>query len=116
MFRRVAMWCAIAAFTFAGLPPAMAAGNTITYDTVDAVEVLADRISVTGIISGQGTPSTREYTIFSSSSTTGATDVAASRCDRLALLAMSKPGKFQFAVTLLTGTGAFSCTLIVRAP
>jgi hypothetical protein len=54
------MCCAIAALTFEAPLPAMAAmaaiGATITYDTVDAVEVLTDQIRVTGIISGQDAP------------------------------------------------------------
>lgn len=118
MFRLVTICVAIVGFTFGMLPPAMGAGNTITYDTVDAVEVVANRITVTGIISGQGTPSTNSYSILSSSSPNTGADVAASRCDRLALLAMSKPGKFQFAVTFIGtgGSGNYSCTLIVRTP
>lgn len=115
MFRLVAMCCAIAMFLFGDPLPAAAAGNPITYDTVDAIEVLANEIKVTGIISGQDAPSTTLYTIISSSSSTGRTDVAASRCDRLALLAMSKPGKYQFAVTLV-GFSEYSCKLIVRTP
>src|SRR5712672_2848201 len=91
MFRLVAMCCVIAAFTFeAPRPAAAAAGDTTTYDTVDAIEVQADQIKVTGIISGQGDPTTRLYKIVSSpTAVSGAepTDVAASRCDRLALLA-----------------------------
>jgi hypothetical protein len=108
------MCCAIAAFTFTGLSPAVAAfGDSITYEAVDAVEVLADQIRVMGIISGQGAPSTTLYTIVN----TGSTDVAASRCDRLALLAMSKPGKFQFAVVEELSTPVrFGCKLIVRTP
>lgn len=119
MLRLVAMCCAIAAFTFGRLPPAVAAlGDTTTYDTVDAVEVLDDQIRVTGIISGQAVPSTVLYKIRSSSTSSGGpTDTAASRCDRLALLAMSKPGKFQFAVVLeLVNPTAFGCKLIVRTP
>ena len=114
MFRLVAMCCAIAAFTLGGLPSAMAAfGDTTTYDTIDAVEVLGAQIRVTGIIAGQAAPSTALYTIINS----GSTDVAASRCDRLALLAMSRPGKFQFAmVEELTTPIRFGCKLIVRAP
>ena len=115
MFRLVAIYGAIVGLTLGVLPPAMGAGNTITYDTVDAVEVLANIITVTGIIAGQSTSSTTQYTILSSSSPNTGTDVAASRCDRLALLAMSKPGKFQFAVTRI-GFSGYSCTLIVRAP
>jgi hypothetical protein len=114
VLRLVVMCCAIAAFTFGSPPPAVAAfGDTTTYDTVDAVEVLADQIKVTGIISGQGAPSTTLYGIVGS----GSTDVAASRCDRLALLAMSKPGKFRFAlVEELTSSRRFGCKLIVRTP
>ena len=117
MFRLVAMCCAIAAFTFGGMQPAVAAfGDTTTYDTVDAVEVLSDQIKVTGIISGQGVPSTTRYSIVGSSSSPS--EVAASRCDRLALLAMSRPGKFQFALVeeLSISSPKFGCKLIVRTP
>ena len=121
MFRLVAMCCVIAALTFeAPLPASAATGDTTTYDTVDAIEVFADQIKVTGIISGQGAPSTRMYRIVSSStdgSSGGPTDVAASRCDRLALLAISKPGKFQFAVVQIVDfSPRYSCKLIVRTP
>jgi hypothetical protein len=108
MFRLVVMCCAIAASTIAGPLPAMAAFNdTTTYDTIDAVEVVADLITVTGITSGQGTPTTATYQVL------GGIEAAA-RCDRLALLAIAKPGKFRFAVTDLNFQ--FSCKLIVRTP
>lgn len=121
MFRLVAMCCVFATVTFEALLPATAAiGATTTYDTVDAVEVLADQIRITGIISGQDAPSTRQYEIWGSppsSQTGGPTDVAASRCDRLALLAMSKPGKFQFGLTPeINFPLRHSCKLIVRTP
>jgi hypothetical protein len=119
MFRLVAMCCAIATFTFAAPRPAAAAvGDTTTYDTVDAVEVMADQIRVTGIISGQAAPSTQLYRIVSSPPSGGGfTDTAASRCDRLALLAISKPGKYQFAtVQVVDFSPRFSCKLIVRTP
>jgi hypothetical protein len=121
MFRLVAMCCAITAFTFeAARPAAAAVGDTIAYDTVDAIEVFGPQIRVTGIISGQGSPTTAQYTVLGSrtaSNDSEPTDVAASRCDRLALLAMSKPGKFQFAVFVrsITPPGV-SCKLIVRTP
>lgn len=96
--------------------PALAAADTVAsvgaiYDTVDAIEASENRITVTGIIAGQSAPSTLVYIIRDFGSST----VAASRCDRLALLAMSKPGKFQFA-TVLVGDPFFSCKLIVRTP
>lgn len=116
------MFCVIAVFMFGASRPADAvgAGDTTIYDAVDAIEVQSDRIKVTGIISGQSDPSTTMYQIASSSpgdTGGGSTDVAASRCDRLALLAMSRPGKFQFAtVVLFTIPLRYSCKLIVRAP
>ncbi|HEY0987478.1 MAG TPA: hypothetical protein VGD80_10525 [Kofleriaceae bacterium] len=94
-----------------------AQGDVTAYDTVDAIEVQASTITVTGIIAGQGAPSTTRYSILSTgSSTSSSTDVGAARCDRLALLAMSKPGKFQFAVIDLGFSSRFSCKLIARTP
>jgi hypothetical protein len=96
--------------------PAFADDATVpaVYDTVDAVEVYGGFIVVTGIISGQGGPTTLRYGVFDQSSTAG---TGAARCDRLALLAMSKPGKFQFAtVRVVSGIAGFSCKLIIRTP
>lgn len=106
MFRLVAMCCAIVAVMVGGPLPAMAATSDTT--TYDAVEVVSSVITVTGIISGQGAPTTTTYTVL------GGTESAA-RCDRLALLAMAKPGKFQFAVVTQFGDEV-SCKLIVRTP
>src|SRR5262245_43775393 len=80
----------------------------IPYETVDAFEVSSKNITVTGIIAGAGAPTTTQYTVL--------TDVvAASRCDRLALLAMSRPGKFQFVVVSF-GFSGVACKLVARAP
>lgn len=99
-------------------PASAAFGDVTLYDTVDAIKVLDTRITVTGILAGQTAPTTATYNIQSTSSSSGgAIDVAASRCDRLALLAMSKPGKFQFGVVDESGSGSrVSCKLIVRTP
>jgi hypothetical protein len=96
--------------------PVIAAGPAV-YDTVDAVEVFGSRITVTGIIAGQSAPSEFIYVIFDGSSS-GSTPGGANRCDRLALLAMAKPGKYQFATLIVPDTfGSFySCKLIVRTP
>jgi hypothetical protein len=116
MSHRLAI-CSVIAVTasLASSQPASAAGE-ITYDTVDAIEVRSNVITVTGIKSGQAGPSTATYTIASSPTDSGfrPTDEAAARCDRLALLAASKPGKFQFAVVQLGSSSNFSCKLIVR--
>jgi hypothetical protein len=62
------------------------------YDTVDAVQASGTRIAITGIIAGQSTQSESFYFVNNDSS--AGTAEAASRCDRLALLAMAKPGKY----------------------
>jgi hypothetical protein len=93
-------------------PRPAAADTVIAYDTVDAIEAISNRsIEVTGIIAGNSAPSTTRYTLASSTTP----NEAGARCDRYALLAMSKPGKFQLVMTTLSG--AFStCKLVVRAP
>jgi hypothetical protein len=116
MTRHLVTCLAFTALLFVSPTPAAAAtfaNDSAVYDTVDAIEVLkesstiADGIKVTGIISGQSAPSELSYVIA------GPTDHPA-RCERLALLAMSKPGKFQLA--LLRVDGGFTCKLIVRTP
>lgn len=101
------------ATSFADPPPA---SGPAVYDTVDAVEVFGNRIAVTGIIAGQSTQSVLSY-VISDGSASNSTPEGANRCDRLALLAMAKPGKYQFA-TVRVGTfgNAFSCKLTVRTP
>ena len=91
-----------------------AADFVIVYDTVDAVQTRSDSmISLTGIIAGEGTPTTKLYPLGQSSTGSGVDPAA--RCDRLALLAMSKPGKFQL-VMVLVGSLQFNCKLVVRTP
>jgi hypothetical protein len=119
MIRTLVICVALAALCLISSQPVNAETGTVTlYDTVDAIKVSDSRITVTGIITGDSAPSTAVYTILSTSATNGgAIDVAASRCDRLALLAISKPGKFQFGMVLEGNSGArFSCKLIVRTP
>jgi hypothetical protein len=113
----------IACFTLGALcllssQPARAAfGEVIAYDTVDAIKVVDTRIFVTGIIAGQGAPTTTKYEIRTAGVSSGAAIDVAARCDRLALLAMSKPGKFQFGLVDESSFGEqFSCKLIVRTP
>lgn len=119
MTRPLATCIAISALALLAPRPAGAnIGDIIAaYDTVDAVEVVANQITLTGIITGEAAASRRTFAIFGSSSATGSsnpTDVAASRCDRLALLAMSKPGKFQFAIVDAGLSSRFGCKLILR--
>jgi hypothetical protein len=81
--------------TLSPRPTAAAVGDVVAYDAVDAFELRSgNNIRVSGVISGEGASSTTDYNLLSGSTTT---DYAA-RCDRFALLAMSQPGKFQFAL------------------
>jgi len=86
------------------------------YDIVDAVEVQGNRINITGIIAGESAPSEFSYAIFDGSAS-GTTPEGANRCDRLALLTIAKPGKYQFAITRTPNLSSrMSCKLIVRTP
>jgi len=113
MTRHLVAGLVIASLATLAPRPAAADGIPIIYDAVDALQLRNNNIiRVTGIISGQGAPSTTDFGLVAGS--VASPDYAA-RCDRLALLAMSKPGKFQFVITLIV-SGGFSCQLIVRAP
>jgi hypothetical protein len=119
MPRPIIAFLTLGALCFLSSQPARAAfGDVTLYDAVDAINVAGTNIVVTGIISGQSGASTTRYSIrtTSSSSTSTGSDTAA-RCDRLALLAMSKPGKFQFGMVDDNGfASVFTCKLIVRTP
>lgn len=116
-FRDLAILAATLAFSLASTTLASAdiASGANVYDTVDAVQSgPSDReITVTGIIAGQSNTTTLTYRLRTNAASNTTEDVPA-RCDRFALLAMAKPGKYQFATV---GTpGFFDCKLIVRAP
>jgi hypothetical protein len=115
MTHRFAICLAIAASLFAAPRPAAAAITTV-FDTVDAVEIatsgLGYNIIVTGIVAGGTTPTT--LTFFFSGTSSGQ-ESQARQCERLAVLAMSKPGKYQFGI----GPGSVpssGCKLILRTP
>jgi hypothetical protein len=117
VFRDLAILAATLAISLVSTTPASAdiADGPHVYDTVDAVQSGPGdrRITITGIIAGQSTVTTLTYTLRTISPTSSNEDVMA-RCDRFALLAMAKPGKYQFATVGLQG--ALDCKVIVRAP
>lgn len=93
--------------------PQLAAAETIfaAYDTIDAYDVRpGGTIRITGILSGSSAPTTTIYNVGGAS-----TSLEPSRCDRLALLAMTKPGKFQFFI-INDSLGPFACRLKLRTP
>jgi hypothetical protein len=103
MTHRIAACLALASLTFVAPRPA-AAAVTHTFDTVDAVEIVngSDTLVVTGILVGQTTPTTLSFYFVGV------------RCERLAVIAMSKPGKFRFGIGSSGGSG--SCKLILQTP
>jgi hypothetical protein len=87
--------------------------STTTFDTVDAVELNNDsngvvNLVITGILAGQGSPVTLTFPFSVSSG------ASAMQCERIAIVAMAKAGKYQFAVGTFGSVGA--CRLILRTP
>jgi hypothetical protein len=99
----------LVAAAMALLPPshAQAAPGDVDYAAVDAIEVGSLNLSITGIIEGAATPTTREYS-FSNST------LHRDRCERYVLLAMAQPGKYR--LTVLGPSGSHRCKLALRAP
>ena len=128
MIRRLVFCLALATIAMLSPTPARSAvGSVTTFDTVDAVEGFTEfdttrfvGVKVTGIVAGVGTPSTIQFRLINSAfeSTFGISSVdLVARCDRMAMLAMSKPGKFQLAFVEAAHFGpTFNCRLLVRTP
>ena len=117
---RLVLCLVFVASTLAAPRPATAA-VTDFYDTVDFVEITARdatqpttpaSLVLRGIPAGGNAPVTRTYR-FQDARATGDGLEMALHCNRLAVLAMSKPGKFQFAIH---ATGTPTCRLTLVAP
>lgn len=114
MIRYTASCLVLAALVIASPRLATAGDVVIVYDAVDALETRPNEyILVTGVIGGQNAQSTTPYQVGVTPQNTN-TDAPA-RCERFAMMAMSKPGKFQFAVVFLEDR-VYSCRLIARTP
>lgn len=74
-------------------------GVPYVFVTVDAYSVAHNGMEVTGILQGETTPRVIRFGFEE-----------AARCDRLALLAQSRPGRYRLELT--TGLYSFSCKLI----
>lgn len=112
--------------TLSSTPARGAVGTVTTFETVDAIEAILSSdtfrpvgIKVTGILVGSASPSSVSVKLTGSTVANNpgiaAVDLVA-RCDRMAMLAMSKPGKFQFALVETDIFQVFTCKLIVRTP
>src|SRR4051812_12494608 len=106
LFRGLAILSAILGASLVSPTPAIAdrANGPHVYDTVDEVQSgpIERQITITGIIAGQSTATTLSYSLRTNTSSVATEDLTA-RCDRFALLAMAKPGKYQFAMTQQSG-------------
>jgi hypothetical protein len=125
MMYRLAICLVLASLTF--VPAKRAAADTsiqAVFDTVDSVEIKnADNSSsinhaivlVRGVLAGGSTPNTQSFDF-------GNNVGMAMRCERLAVIAMSKSGKFQFAIGADPFTGGSGqnghgdCKLILVTP
>ncbi|NOJ95317.1 hypothetical protein D7W82_31240 [Corallococcus sp. CA049B] len=92
-FRALALLAALslAPSTAGAEPEAPVSGETYVFTSVDAYSVGPTTFDVTGTLVGESTP--RTFRFWSG----GDYAVEASRCDRLALLAMTRPGRYLFS-------------------
>ncbi|NOK37439.1 hypothetical protein D7W79_24955 [Corallococcus exercitus] len=72
-------------------PEESVAGVTYVFTAVDAYTAGAGHLVITGVLQGESTP----RTIFFDAPAYDGSE--ANRCDRLALLAMTRPGRFHFS-------------------
>jgi hypothetical protein len=104
--------CALVLVSFTSVAPhavsADASEPEQVYDTVDAIDHFGDRtrIRVTGIKAGDSAATTQMYSITN--------DLNTEACERFALLAMSKPGKYTFSVVNPTGIQIGFCKLTAK--
>jgi hypothetical protein len=92
---------ALAAPAAAQTVPAMPA-NTVTFVAVDALRVEDNKLYVTGVVTGEAAASERGFTFYT---TTGQTSYSLREsCERLALVAMAKPGQYTFEIAGYSAT------------
>lgn len=89
--------------------------STYVFETVDSYDIYGDRreVKITGIISGEAEPRTVTLTYNAvASSSAGSDEFSAKRtferCERFALMAMSRPGQYFLELRQETSPGSFS--------
>ncbi len=118
----LALACALAlpALAIPAVGTFIPGGTTVTFVAVDAVKVEDNYLVVTGVADGDAAPSTR-YVFFDLASTYG--EIAAPNleaCERFALAAMERPGRYRLEVTQgrspYNPPAASGCRLVRAAP
>jgi len=77
----------------------IANGETVVFVAVDAMQVQDNYLVLTGVVEGDAAPSTRfvNFQLSSSYATIAAPNLES--CQRLALTAMERPGRYRLEVT-----------------
>jgi hypothetical protein len=82
--------CLVALAATPGAASAAIGPNTVVFETVDSFETVGrTQARIEGIVQGETAP--QSFSVFFT------TNEAAVRCDRLALMAMNRPGRFLFS-------------------
>jgi len=119
MKRFVRAVAAVSAMLWSGAALAQTAPTvaTTSFVAIDAVTVDHSTLAVTGVIEGEPAAVTREFHFaFTNYSSTHPYEQRQS-CERLALLAMSKPGQYVFKVTVESYRWDYpSCSLARATP
>ncbi|RKH71560.1 hypothetical protein [Corallococcus aberystwythensis] len=100
----------LAPSTAGAAPEEPVPGMAYVFATVDAYSVAITTIDVTGTLQGESTPRTFRFWVYSGMAS--ATDsVEASRCDRLALLSLTRPGRYLLTLSTDVHANFPTCTL-----
>jgi len=81
--------------------------TTVVFTAVDAVSLRSSGIQITGVPEGAAAPVTSTWSVYSAS--------YAEACERYALLAMERPGRYRLEV-LSSGSSLQYCRLVRAAP
>jgi hypothetical protein len=113
-FSTLGTMAAVAGLAFAapaGGQVATVVTTAVTFVTVDSVFAYASTLRITGIVQGESSPTEHEVTFLSASDTAASMTQAAS-CQRLALLAMERPGAYLYKLRKeYPSSGYYSCRL-----
>ncbi|WP_404369080.1 hypothetical protein ACIHQR_05750 [Corallococcus coralloides] len=85
-------------------------GVDYVFATVDAYTVGHGTFHITGTLVNESTPRTIRFWTGGVTQDQASTSAEASRCDRLALVAMTRPGRYLFTSKWTNG-GGLACTL-----
>ncbi|HSD22506.1 MAG TPA: hypothetical protein VLC54_20820 [Anaeromyxobacter sp.] len=111
MKRLLLAGAAAAALVTAVPAPAQTAATRYVFVAVDAIEIQYTTVRVTGVVDGESAARTVTASFYSG--TTSVDQVAA--CERLALLAMTRPGQFRFEI-LQASSSTVVCKLARVTP